>query len=234
MSTAKPVLAFGRIAQNSTEISRKFQKESGAPFIQGLSETVRALQNLVRYADATRDSVATLPSPSERAMELDDHALGATLTAYGLPEPPSALAKTPDDAASQAVTIGFPVAVKIISPEATHKTEVGGVALGLRNADEVREAAARMAALLAARHPQAPIEGFLVQPMVDGLEMIVGVREDPQFGPFMLAGLGGIQVEVMRDVAIRLLPVDEKTARDMIGSLRAADRRATPTQSCAR
>jgi porphobilinogen deaminase len=71
-------------------------------------------------------------------------------------------------------------------------------------------------------HPGATIGGYLVQEMVDGLELIVGVREDPQFGPFMVVGLGGVLVEVLRDVVIRLLPIDDATAREMIGSLRSA------------
>ena len=73
-----------------------------------------------------------------------------------------------------------------------------------------------MAARLAAHDPRARVEGFLVQEMVAGVEMILGVREDPQFGPFMLVGLGGVAVEAMKDVAIRLLPIDEDTARDML------------------
>ena len=75
---------------------------------------------------------------------------------------------------------------------------------------------------LLAHHPGADIEGFLVQEMVSGLELIVGVREDPQFGPFMVVGLGGVTVEVLKDVAIRLLPIDEDGARDMLRSLRSA------------
>jgi succinyl-CoA synthetase beta subunit len=134
----------------------------------------------------------------------------------------SALAKTPEEAVEQASRIGFPVAVKIVSPAASHKTEVGGVMLGLRDAAAVRAAAAAMTTRLAAHDRQARVDGFLVQEMVDGLEMILGVREDPQFGPFMLVGLGGVLVEVTRDVAIRLLPIDEDTARDMIRSLRGA------------
>ena len=95
------------------------------------------------------------------------------------------------------------------------------MALGLTDGKAVGLATEAMAARLA-KIPDARLDGFLVQEMVDGLEMIVGVREDPQFGPFMLAGLGGIMVEVMRDVAIRLLPVDEDGAREMIGALRGA------------
>jgi len=96
------------------------------------------------------------------------------------------------------------------------------VALGLRDAAAVRSAAEAMRARLAAHDAGARVEGFLVQEMVDGLEMILGVREDPQFGPFMVAGLGGVAVEAVRDVAIRLLPIDEPVARDMLRSLRGA------------
>jgi succinyl-CoA synthetase beta subunit len=139
-----------------------------------------------------------------------------------LTPPQSAFAKTLDEAAAQAARLGFPVALKIVSPQASHKTEVGGVALGLRDAAAVRSAAEAMRARLAAHDAGARVEGFLVQEMVDGLEMILGVREDPQFGPFMVAGLGGVAVEAVRDVAIRLLPIDEATARDMLQSLRGA------------
>jgi acyl-CoA synthetase (NDP forming) len=221
-ATDKPVLAFGRIAQNVSDISRKYQAETGVPYIQGLPETVRALQALVHYAATLRRGVTAMREPTGRADNLAGAAFDALLGAHGLTLSKSALASSPDDAAAQAGRIGFPVAVKIVSPAASHKTEVGGVALGLRDAAAVRAAAESMAKRLAAHDPRAQVEGFLVQEMVDGLEMILGVREDPQFGPFMLVGLGGVMVEVMRDVAIRLLPIDEATARDMLGSLHGA------------
>jgi len=221
-STEKPVIVFGRMAQNVSDIGRKFQSDTGVPFIQGLPETVRALQSLVRYAATLRRGVAAMAEPRGCAEKLVSASFDALLSAHGLTPPKSSLAKTPDEASEQAARIGFPVAVKIVSPEASHKTEVGGVALGLRDAAAVRAAAETMTARLAAHNPRARIEGFLVQEMVDGLEMIVGVREDPQFGPCMLVGLGGVMVEVMRDVAIRLLPIDEDTARDMIRTLRGA------------
>ena len=133
------------------------------------------------------------------------------------------MAKTADDAASAAAAdLGFPVAVKIVSPQASHKTEVGGVELGLRDKAAVRAAAAAMTARLTTHDKAARLDGFLVQEMVDGLEMILGVRADPQFGPFMVAGLGGVAVEAVRDVAVRLLPIDEAIARDMLASLRSA------------
>jgi acyl-CoA synthetase (NDP forming) len=221
-STDKPILAFGRMAQNATEVSRRYQSETGVPFIQGLPETVRALQSLVRYSEALRRGVPRTADPHALAGTIADAAIGGLLTVHGLTAPKSAVAKTSEEAAEHAGRIGFPVAIKIVSPSASHKTEVGGVSLGLRDAASVRTAAAAMTKRLMAHDPKAHVDGFLVQEMVDGLEMILGVREDPQFGPFMLVGLGGVMVEVMRDVAIRLLPVDEDTAREMIHSLRGA------------
>ena len=221
-ATDKPVLAFGRMAQNTSDISRKYQSETGVPFIQGLPETVRALQGLARYAAAQERGVAPLPEPRGNAENLSSARLDALLTKNGLTLPRSALAGGSDEAADSAAAIGFPVAVKIVSPQASHKTEVGGVVLQLTDKAAVRAAVDSTAQRMAAHHPRAQIEGFLVQEMVEGVEMILGIREDPQFGPFMLVGFGGVTAEVMRDVAIRLLPVDEDTARDMLRSLRGA------------
>jgi acyl-CoA synthetase (NDP forming) len=192
------------------------------PLIQGLPETVRALQGLVRYAAAQQRSVTGPPEPRGRADNLMGSRFDALLAEHGLTTPNSTLAKTPEEAAERAAVIGFPVAVKIISPQASHKTEVGGVTLALRDAAAVKEAIDAMTGRLATHHPGAEIEGFLVQEMVHGLEMILGVREDPQYGPIILAGFGGVMAEVMRDVAIRLLPINEDTARDMLCSLRGA------------
>jgi acyl-CoA synthetase (NDP forming) len=221
-STDKPVLAFGRIAQNSTQISRSYQQETGVPFIHGLPETVRVMQHLARYAAAVRRGIPAAAPSNRDAENLDDPSLGALLAAHAIPSPKSVFAKTPADAAAQAVHIGFPVAVKIVSPQASHKTEVGGVAVGIGDEAAVRAAGEAMAARLLAHDPRAQVRGFLVQEMVDGLEIILGVREDPQFGPYMLVGLGGVQVEVTRDFAIRLLPIDEEIAREMIASLHGA------------
>src|SRR5262249_59315298 len=107
--------------------------------------------------------------------------------------------------------------------QASDKAEVGGGAVHLADAPAVRAAAERMAARLRAHDPHATIAGFLVQEMVDGLEMLIGAREDPQFGPVMAVGFGGVAVEAIKDVSIRLLPIDHGTAADMIFSLRGAE-----------
>ncbi len=221
-STTKPVLAFGRLSQNVSEISRKYQAETGVPFIHGLPETIRALRNLVRYAEVLQRP-APPADPPVSAYAPDAGALNALLAEHGLTPPRSTLAKSPEDAAAKAAAIGFPVAVKIVSPQASHKTEVGGVALHLADAAVVRAAAAAMALRLRAHDARAEIDGFMVQEMVDGLEMLIGVREDPQFGPVMAVGFGGVAVEAIKDVSIRLLPIDHATAADMIFSLRGAE-----------
>ncbi len=212
-----PTIAHVRMGQNVGDAGRVFQEKAAVPFIQGLPETVRALKALTGYAARRRQG---LPEAVKRGPVDGD--IAAALAAAGLPEPVSALAADPGAAARRAGEIGFPVALKIVSPAANHKTEIGGVALGLGDADSVARAAADIAGRLEDAAPGARLDGFLVQEMVEGLEILLGVREDPQFGPFMVAGLGGVAAEVLSDLAFRLLPIDETEARAMLSSLRSA------------
>ena len=142
------------------------------------------------------------------------------LGAAGITLPRSRFVSSATDAARAAEDIGFPVALKIVSPDAVHKTEVGGVALGLRSASEVTSAADAMVKRLLASHPSATIDGFLVQEIVSGLELILGARMDPIYGPLLMVGLGGVQAEALRDTAISLLPLDQDEAHRMLQSLR--------------
>src|SRR5262249_40131233 len=154
--------------------SRKYQTETGVPFIQGLPQTVRALQGLVHYATALRRHLPAAPEPKGRADNLAGQAFDALLASHGLIVPRSATATTADQAAAAAGEIVFRVAVKIVAPQASHKTEVGGVTLGLRDAAEVGVAVDSMTARLVRLDPGARIDGFLVQEMVSGVEMILG------------------------------------------------------------
>jgi len=216
----KPVLAYGRTAQNVTDAGRAFQSQTGVPFLQGLAETARALRALIDYADATRRGIPSLPAPRGGPENLQGATLDAALDARGLTPPRTARAATPDACGNAAAGIGFPVALKIVSPQALHKTEVGGVALNLGDAEAVTHAAVRMVERLRAGDPAARVDGFLIQEMVSGVELLAGVREDPQYGPVMVVGLGGVLVEALGDVALRLLPVDEAEARAMLDGLR--------------
>jgi len=144
------------------------------------------------------------------------------LAAYGIATAAEALATTPDEAAARAAQIGFPVAMKLISPDILHKTEAGGVILNIRSAEE---AAAAFTALIArgrAGQPAARIRGVQVQKMVAGQEVIVGVKRDPTFGPLVMFGLGGIYVEVLADVSFRLAPLTEADAWEMLAEVRSA------------
>ena len=134
---------------------------------------------------------------------------------------PARLAASADDAARLADELGYPAVLKVVSAQITHKTDVGGVALGLSSADDVRAAFERIVAAAKEHAPGATVEGVAVQRMEPpGTEVIVGVTKDPQFGPVLMFGLGGVLVEVLKDVAFRVLPITDLEARDLVRGLR--------------
>jgi acyl-CoA synthetase (NDP forming) len=143
------------------------------------------------------------------------------LAAYGIAVPEEALVLDPDGAAAAAVRIGFPVAAKIVSADILHKTEVGGVRLSLRTEDEVRTAATAMLRSVQTNAPSAVIDGISIQQMLPaGIELVVGVKQDLQFGPLIAVGFGGVAVELLCDTAVRLAPVGPDTALEMLRSLK--------------
>jgi acetate---CoA ligase (ADP-forming) subunit beta len=126
-----------------------------------------------------------------------------------------------DEAVAAAEEIGFPVVLKIVSTEIAHKSDVGGVALGLADADAVREAYETMMARVAKEAPGSKVEGVSVQQMAKpGTEVIIGTTTDPQFGPVMMFGLGGIFVEVMKDVAFRIVPLEPRDAKQIVREIK--------------
>lgn len=143
------------------------------------------------------------------------------MDAYGIATPKTFLARDPDEAVHIAEDIGYPVVVKIASPDILHKTDIGGVTLNLTSCEEVRRWF-ELTTYRANRYmPDAEIWGCLVQEMVvGGKEVIAGMNRDPHFGPLMLFGLGGIYVEALHDVSFRVAPLDRRGAREMIGSIR--------------
>jgi acetate---CoA ligase (ADP-forming) len=142
------------------------------------------------------------------------------LAGAGVPVVPGELARSAAEAAEAAERVGLPVALKICSAQITHKSDVGGIALGLRTPAEVRAACDRVLAAGAAV-PGASIDGVLVTPMrPGGVELLAGVTVDPMFGPVLAVGLGGVWVEVLRDTSLRVLPADAAEVREMLGELR--------------
>jgi succinyl-CoA synthetase beta subunit len=143
------------------------------------------------------------------------------LDCYGIAIPREILASDPEQAVRASREIGGPVALKIVSPDILHKTEAGGVKLGLSTPQDVSAAAADILASARRYAPQARIDGVSVQQMVPpGIEIVLGVKNDRQFGPLVAAGLGGIMVELLGDTQVRLAPVDDQAARAMLASLR--------------
>jgi 3-hydroxypropionyl-CoA synthetase (ADP-forming) len=140
---------------------------------------------------------------------------------YGFQTPRSALAKTADEAAGLASEIGFPVVLKIVSPEILHKTDIGGVLVGIKDAEEASQGFERIMASAKKAYPHAQIDGVEVQEMVaGGTEVIIGLLDDPQFGPIIMFGLGGVFTEVLKDVSFRVLPIERSDALEMIREVR--------------
>jgi len=143
------------------------------------------------------------------------------LAEYGLDVAPALLARNPEEAVSFASEVGWPVVLKVMSPRIIHKTEAGVVMVGIGGVEELCRAWEKLIKNAAAYDSAAEIKGVLVQKMIPGgKEVIVGASRDPQFGPLVMFGLGGIFVEVLNDVVFRAAPVSEKEAERMIGEIR--------------
>ena len=141
------------------------------------------------------------------------------LKSYGLPVPPFRLTTSPEEAEMAAREIGYPVVAKVVSKDILHKSDAGGVILNLRNGEEVRSACRQITER--AKDLKAEVRGILIAKMSPpGTEVIVGLTQDPQFGPAVMFGLGGIFVEVYQDVAFRLLPITLKDAKAMIREIK--------------
>jgi succinyl-CoA synthetase beta subunit len=143
------------------------------------------------------------------------------LREIGIPLAETIAATSPDEAVGVAERLGYPVVLKVDSPDIAHKTDVGGVRVGCRDAGAVRRAFPELIDEVRRRAPAARIHGVVVQRMVGGgTEMILGVKSDPLFGPAVVCGFGGVLVEVLRDVAVRVPPLGADEARAMLGELR--------------
>ena len=210
----------------------------GVPAFVFPESAARALAALCRYQEWLARPIhdgRPLPVDHERASRVVTAARDAgreqlhqsealeLCAAYGIPAVQSGTARSSDDAAALSAALGFPVAMKVISPDIVHKSDVGGVALGIADAREARVAYEAMMDDVRRQAPNARIDGVLVQPMVrGGLETIVGVSRDRVFGPLVMFGLGGIYVEALRDVVFRVAPIGPVDAQDMLDGIRGA------------
>ena len=226
------------VGEHTAMAARRRFAEAGIPSYNTPEGAVRAFMHMVAYRKNQEQLIETPPSVPEvftpdvdTARSLIDTAAAEgreilsepeakqLLAAYGVDIVPTEVADDPDSAAEAAERLGLPAALKIVSRDLTHKSDVGGVALDLEDADSVRQAAEAMQRRLAETYPDAQLEGFSVQPMVKragAWELIAGFTEDQQFGPVVLFGQGGTAVEVIKDQALGLPPLNLKLARDMV------------------
>jgi len=187
-----------------------------------LSEYVKWLERprrvIHRYAVNTTkvDRVIRL-SQKRGHLNMGEQESKDILSAYGFAIPQSRLARTADESVSAASVIGYPVVMKIVSPDIIHKSDVGGVKVGLTGPAPVRDSFELMMMRVHERLPAARLQGVLIQEMItEGREIIVGMTRDPQFGPMLMFGLGGIYVEVLRDVSFQLAPITADEALEML------------------
>jgi acetate---CoA ligase (ADP-forming) len=235
----KPVVAvlMGRegLPQGLAELNA-----AGIPGYRFPESGVRALAAMYRYRrwlerpagqvrrfDADREGVARIlaVAKEEGREKLSETEVMRVLEAYGIPVAPYGVARTEEEAVRAAEEIGWPVVAKVLSPRIIHKSDVGGVAVGIDDEAELRAAFRRMMTEVPARAgiDAADVDGVLVQKMVPrGKETIIGMTLDPQFGPVLMFGLGGIYVEALKDVVFRVHPVTDVDAREMVRGIRGA------------
>jgi acetate---CoA ligase (ADP-forming) len=177
-----------------------------------------------RHFPVDRERVSQLFRDARRQdrTQLGEREAREVISAYGFRLPQNVLTRTVDEAVAAATRIGFPVALKIVSPDILHKTDVGGVCLNLPDADAVAKGFSSIDASVRRFFPSAIIQGIAVQEMVaGGKEVILGMTRDPSFGPLLMFGLGGIYVEVLKDVSFRVAPIGLDDAEAMIREIRS-------------
>ncbi len=229
----KPVLAsFMGIVDVSGGV--RILEEARIPHYGFPEDAVRAFRAMVHYAEwvrrprtevrtfpVNRPQVTELLTQAPRGVFVRETVAFRLLEAYGFPLAPWGEASSAEEAVIRASAIGFPVAMKVLSPQIVHKVDVGGIRLHLAAPSEVRAAYEEMIAEIPRRQPRVTIEGVIIQKMIPGVETILGLNRDPQFGPILMFGLGGIYVEVLKDVTFRLAPIRELGAQRMVESIKA-------------
>lgn len=225
----KPILVFSSVPRENAAEMFDILEAAGIPIFRSVNRLARAMRILADYRRASTRNMdkplQVVPNISKDfgSGALDEYSSKRLLQAYGIPVSEDRMfAAAPIDGAA-AQSCEFPAVLKIVSRDISHKSDIGGVALNLRSADELSRASETMLQRVRAAAPKAKLEHLMVSPMIrDGLEAIVGVVNDSVFGPVVVFGLGGVYAETLRDITYRLAPFGEETGREMIGELRAA------------
>ncbi len=236
-TTDKPVFPCF-MGKKRTSDGQKMLQEAGLPCYTFPEPAIESMETMYRYylwqnrekavmVDVERDQEKArkvIEAAKEAgAQEIVEFQAQEILTAYNLPVPGTGLARTSDDAVAAADRIGYPVVLKIASPQISHKSDVGGVKVGLKDAQAVRDAFLDITVRAHKMRPEALITGCLVQEMAPkgAKEIIIGFKRDEQFGPLLMFGLGGIYVEILKDISFRLAPLSKEDAHKIIQEIRS-------------
>ena len=238
-TSSKP-LVFFPVWKDSSPLAQELidqAKREGIPIIPEATDAARAMASLVWYCEKRKTAMTdlhpktTTPAGAISAVKnllqkpgaLTEYDAKRILAAYNIPVTREEMAGSAEEAVCAEQRIGFPVVLKVQSPDIPHKTEAGGIRLNLRTEADVRQAYADILQTVRTQAPQAVISGVLVQEMLaGGVEAIVGVTRDPVFGPCVMFGLGGVFVEVMQDVSFRVAPVSAQDAEEMIREVKGS------------
>jgi 4-hydroxybutyrate---CoA ligase (ADP-forming) len=219
--------------------NKQILSEGGVPHFMYAEPAIRTLESMYRFSKwlnyknepiksysvdkyKVKDILSDVKKQG-RSNLLEDEGY-EVLKAYGFPVPKSVLVNNENDAINASNKIGYPVVMKISSKDVIHKSDSGGVKVGVKDAVEVKDAFNLILSNVKARHPNADIKGILVQEMITrSRETILGAKQDKLFGPLLLFGLGGIYVEILKDVIFRLAPISESEARNMVESIKTID-----------
>lgn len=236
-AATKPVIYMSMISYGLTDYSRELRAQlSGVAFMQEVDKSLRVIARVVRHV-ATRDAAPVArpaPNPTGTALlraalaqpgpaTLDEASSKALLRAYGIATPREQVAQTADQACAIAAQIGYPVVAKLVSADLPHKSDIGGVVVGIADEAGLRAAFDRITHAVAAQPGTPKLEGILVAQMIQGgLELVLGASRDPEMGPVILFGAGGVDLELNPDVALAAAPLDAPRAEAMIARTRVA------------
>jgi acyl-CoA synthetase (NDP forming) len=234
---SKPVVYISAMSIGFTEFTKSLRKSlPNIAVMQGLDRAVGAIKSLIDYAqlrkevpDIKSSSKASARAALEKALRsangaaaLDEVASKKLLRAYGIPVSKEEIAQTPAEAVKIAKKIGFPVVAKVVSADILHKSDIGGVVLNLNSSAEVKKAFNDIAARVKKIKGKPKLEGILIAQQVKAdLELVVGASLDAEMGPVVLFGTGGVDIELMKDVALAGAPLDETEAKELIAKTKA-------------
>jgi acetate---CoA ligase (ADP-forming) len=235
-AASKPVIYVSAMSIGFTDYTKELRQQlPHITVLQGLDRAVNAIKSLIDYASLPKqlpDVVSTSKSSARTTLDkilkqadgaaLDEVASKKLLKAYGIPTSKEAVARSAIEAVKIAKSIGFPVVAKVVSPDILHKSDIGGVVLDLKTPAEVGRAFTDIAARVKKLRGKPRLEGILIAQQVKAdLELVVGASLDAEMGPVVLFGSGGVDIELMKDVALAGAPLDETEARALIARTKA-------------